>query len=281
MTCLDQYAANTFPVGTYPWAVPLNDTALYTSTTNTLFGRIPIKEEITDSLISDMTDAMIDLQMAVNDCKVANNAGNRSALDNAGNTLENFAKDLKDNQPTTPAILPAVTTPAIDAGDKAQDGGRCADILADPNNNSVQTNLNTANTEIISALPNVIWPSCDLFASTRWNHWKELVFFQVADGYKSGSSSPLSCGNCLSVDKNGLAMPGSGTYRATVMVAGGNLVASRTKSNLPDYLEPDNQLPQGNPALPYKTYDITDINYQTTTNDLVLCLNGRTDANCQ
>ncbi len=283
-TCLDDYAADVSG-GTYPWAAPLN-TALYTSTPTTLFGRIPDKDPIssTDSDILAIPNAIIDLQAATNACIVADNSVNQNALDNAGDFLENLAKDIKNKPPTIPPISSTITSAAKTAGDKAQDSGRCAKILADPINNTVQTNLNAANDALYAILPDFAWPgTCTLFGTNKWNHWKELVFFQVADGFKPGSAvtNAASCdASCLWVDKNGLAMPGSGKYKATVMVAGGNLVASRTKSNLPDYLELDNQLPKDNPALHYKTYDITDINYQIT-NDLVLCLNARKDENCK
>jgi len=277
-TCLENYAGG----GTYPWAAPLRDTTFYLSTpppviTDALFGRIPKKDEITDTDILAVIDAMFALQTAADSCKIANNSANRNTLDNAGNNLEDFAKDLRDIQPITPSSPPMpsdVTDPAIAAGNKAQDSGRCADILADPTGNSVQTNLDTTKSEIYSRLDPVIWPvGCSLFTSNTWNHWRDLVFYQVADGF-TPIDAGTSCGvNCLKVSGSGHTNQGTGTYHAVVIASGGNLVGSRATATLTDYLEGDNLLPKNTPTLSYKTYNLSDSLYPAT-NDLVLCLDG-------
>ena len=274
--CLDDYAASSG--GRYPWAAPINDTTFYASTANTRFGRLPRHQPITDPDIIAMMAAMTALQVAVDNCKLANNPANRNALDNAGNGLENAAKTVRDNQPTTPLISSSVTTPAINAGNDAQDNTRCFNILNNPTGDIVQTNLDTA-TDAISALPTTLgWPvSCTLFASAPWSHWRNMVFYQVADGFRPGSAA--SCGaSCLSVTGSGHTAAGSGSYHAALIAAGKKLTANRVITNTADYLEADNLLPQADSTKPYKTYRMTDGNYPTI-NDHVLCLDG--GVNCK
>jgi type II secretory pathway pseudopilin PulG len=274
--CLDDYAASNG--GRYPWAAPVTDTTFYVSTPNILFGRLPRHQPIADPDIIAMMDAMTALQVTVDNCKLANDATNRNALDNAGNDLENAAKTVRDNQPTTPAISSGVTTPAINAGNDAQDNSRCFNILNNPTGDIVQTNLDSA-TDAISALPPTLgWPvSCTLLTSTPWGHWRNMVFYQIADGFKPGSAA--SCGgSCLSVTGSGHTAAGSGSYHATVIAAGKKLTANRVITNMTDYLEADNLLPQADTTKPYKTYQVTDTNY-ATINDRVLCMDG--GVNCK
>lgn len=272
--CLDDYAVSAG--GRYPWAAPISDTTFYVSTTNTLFGRLPRHQPITDPDIIAMMDAMTSLQAAVDNCKLANNSTNRNTLDSSGISLENAAKTVRNNQPTTPPLSSSVTTPAISAGVKAQDSIRCSSILSNPTGNIVQTNLDSA-TDAMSALPPTLgWPvSCTLFTSTPWSHWRNMVFYQVADGFKPGSAA--SCGgSCLSVEGSGHTVAGSGSYHATLIVAGKQLTVNRVITNLTDYLEAVNLLPKVDSTKPFKTYRITDGNYPTI-NDYVLCLDGGTN----
>ena len=290
--CLDDYAARpsltipSQPHGKYPWSVPLTDTTNYLAVSNTIFGRIP-KYLTTNPNIIAILNAIAALQIAVNNCADTNTTAHINALGAAGSALENTATTIRNNQPTVPPVSSTITSPAIAAGDIAQDNESCNNIHTDPTSNSVQTNLNTANSALSSlsfpddaSMP-ISWPAIctTLYSSSYWPYWKELVFYQVAYGYRPGATTPLNCGaTCLSVTGTGNSSAGSGTYRAVVVVAGKKLGANRIPSNAADYLETENLLPQGNSAKPYTTYRPTDPAYQSV-NDLALCIDG--NVNCK
>lgn len=189
----------------------------------------------------------------------------RDYYDGIGNnTLANAADDLKD------------------AADTAKDWS-----LWWPSTSSIDNVLNdiysasaifSNNLPVDLSMPND-WPNCTLFSSVRWtNHWKNLIFYQLANGYKPGTSTP-SCGSsCLSIKVSDQAAPGSGNYRAVIIAAGKRLTASRDPSVPDDYLDQDNLLPRYDVSKPYKTYRTTDVAHQNI-NDLVLCLDGGT-GNC-
>ena len=93
------------------------------------------------------------------------------------------------------------------------------------------------------------------------------------------AGSAATCGsNCLNVAGSAHNAAGSGSYRATVIVAGKKLTANRTAANAADYLEADNLLPRNDPTQPYKSYRVTDAEY-LTINDLVLCVDNK--VNCK
>ena len=285
--CLDDYASTSGQK--YPWAAPVSPLS-YNSTPNTLFGRIP--DHPSDSVIRDMLDKISTLQTSVNNCALTDNSANQTALVNAGLNLSIAAALVATSQPTAPAIPTTVTVPAKTAGDRAQDSGRCANILADPPNDIVQTNLNTVNIAI-SSITGIYWPaSCTLITSPYWTTWKELVFYQIANGYKPNSAASCISG-CLSIIGSGNSNIGSGTYRAVLAIAGKSFSSqSRPSSANPpiDYLS--NSTSEGstvsglvpnahssvNPTTTFKTYNLSDPDYKNI-NDLVLCLDGK--SNCK
>ena len=120
-----------------------------------------------------------------------------------------------------------------------------------------------------------VWPSsCTLFTSSYWADWRNLVFYQVANGYQPGIATP-GCIGCLSIS-------GSGTYRATVLVARRAIGTQAHTSPATDpptpYLEGINPHSGSTPATTFETYNSSDLNYPTI-NDLVLCLDGKN--NCK
>ncbi|MCR4303059.1 MAG: hypothetical protein NUV63_02370 [Gallionella sp.] len=120
------------------------------------------------------------------------------------------------------------------------------------------------------------WPVDCLFTSVYWPDWRNLVFYQVADGYQPGGSA--SCVGCLSIAGSGNTAAGSGTYHAAVLVArraiGGQV---RNPTDSTTYLENLNRH-QATLATTFETYNSSDPNY-STVNDLVLCLDG--NSNCK
>lgn len=301
--CLDDYAAQpslTNPaerINKYPWAAPVSPVG-YTSTSNTVFGRVPDAPTITTSTevpidsgnasnpkIVALLNALDALEVAVNACLDANNSANRNALDDAGDTLEKAAKKVRDAQPTTPKILSSVTTPAKNAGNDAQDSNRCKNIN-NGTNDDVQVNLAAANTALGSVTVTINndpedasmpteWPaSCILSppAVSYWPNWKELVFYRVASGYTPNSARTCG-GSCLSISGNGNPNQGSGSYRAAVIVAGKNLAqTARVPTNTSSYLEGVNSAVAASTTL--ETWQ----NAERATkhiNDIVLCVDGK------
>lgn len=79
---------------------------------------------------------------------------------------------------------------------------------------------------------------CSVTNSWFTHHWREQVFYAIADGYKPGTSSP-SCGTCLTVETKT-------SLRAVVIVARKALPGQdRTsgKANAANYLESQNATP--------------------------------------
>jgi hypothetical protein len=268
-SCLDSYAVANG--SKYPWAASVSDTTQYISNLNTLFGRLP-RYPTTDTNIISMLDAMSSLQLAVNSCQKSNSTSNQTTLVNAGKVLENTANTLGSIQPTTPPILGTVTNSAQTAGDKAQDSGRCADILSNPTTNSVQMNLNAANAGIP---PSVVWPaSCTTLSQplAYWNDWKNQVFYQIDTQYSpSGSGAPSV--PSLSIINS------TGNYRAVVIVARSPLSGQvRNPTDPTTYLEGINQHTNPAPSIIFVSNSISNTNYQTV-NDLALCLDGQ--VNCK
>jgi len=124
------------------------------------------------------------------------------------------------------------------------------------------------------------WPNCTLFSSSYWPDWKNLVFYQIADGYKPGSGSSCS-GTCLTINGSGNTMGSNGTYHAAIALAGKKIPdnATRTPSSITNYLE-GVQANRTNPpsSTTFDTYKTFDPNYPAA-NDLVLCLDG--GSNCK
>ena len=269
--CLDEYAA--YPAGKYPWAASVSDTN-YMGIFGTRFGRLSYQQPNTSTspVSATLYAALSALQIAVNNYASSGSLADKTALIGAGN----YVISLKNT-------IPAITDPVNTAGDWAvefADGGKTQAqatskislanaALAPYQNSSPDLDMSSAWT-----------PFCiTLFNSSYWPDWKELVFYQIAYGYRPGATTPLNCGaTCLSVTGTGNSTAGSGTYRAVVVVAGKKLGANRIPTNATDYLETENLLPQGNSAKPYTTYRPTDPAYQSV-NDLALCIDG--NVNCK
>lgn len=263
--CLDSYAAANGDK--YPWASDSTNLSFSYSKSNTLFGKVP-KHQAPDSRVLDMLNSINALQVAVTNC--ANGVGNQLTLESRGSTLKNDAKDVRDNQPTTPPIPTTVTSPARNAGDKAkQRDVTCSDIEDDPTGNSIQTNLSAAIVALDSLDSTFPWHvSCTLFSSANgyWPQWQNQVFYQVDDRYKPGGASGTP-----SITINGV-----GNNRAVVVVARSTLNGqTRNPSTAPTgYLESDNVHTSNNPNSNFIFNRPGDAGF-SNVNDLVLCLDGR------
>ena len=282
--CLDSYADTSN--GKYPWAAPASDPAV-TGTYGTLFGRVSTSPNTstsagTNPAATTLNSALNALQTALDNYFAVGNAANRTILINAGN----YVISLK-NSIASPPAPPGFSNTIDTAGDWAKEFAfgmhsyasvtqKITDAL-----NAVAPLITPAD----SGMP-TIWPtSCTLFASTYWAGWQNLVFYQIADGYKPGTITP-SCGNCLTINGSGNTNGGNGTYRAAIIVAG-KMTGIQTRSTAPDiqnrnnYLEGLNTI--GKTDIPttynFETYKTSDSSYQSTTNDLVLCLDGKN--NCK
>lgn len=120
-----------------------------------------------------------------------------------------------------------------------------------------------------------VWPSsCTLFTSSYWTSWRNLVFYQVANGYQPGGSTSCTP-NCITINN-------SGAYLAATLVARraiGTQVRTSPATDPPTpYLEGINPHSGSAPATTFETYNSSDPNY-STVNDLVLCLDGKN--NCK
>lgn len=282
-TCLDDYAL--VNANAYPWAAPVSDTTNYAGILNTRFGRLPQFTPY-NSNVQLLLNDVAGLQLALNNYSASpNDAIIRQAFIDAGLKLYNDADSLSQN--TAPPLTADDLSKAKDAGDKAQPP-HTPEITA--SNTTVQAYLNDFQlTEINLTLTNFAesgvtpgWASgCTLFSSSYWPDWKNLVFYQIADGYKPGGSGSCSTA-CLAITGSGNTVEGSGTYRAAVAVAG-KMKPGQTSRNatlVSDYLELQNQ--SGKTDLPtstsFETYKTFDTQYPIV-NDLVLCLDGRN--NCK
>jgi len=287
--CLDDYAVTSG--GKYPWAVPVSTPTAFSPLImgeyNTLFGRLPTRPSVqlmsTPAMITTMQSKFDELWTTLAVFAASKTFANLSTMKAKASAAKNAADTVGDYYDGTPLENPAddLKDAADDAKDNLTTSSSAAAIAA------IQQDIVDAANAFTSAMTVAFsqasgmantWPaSCTLFSSVHWEHWKDLVFYQVASGYRPKDSS-ASCGNCLSVEGGGHNLAGSGSYRATVIVAGKKLTANRTPSNIGDYLDADNLLPSGDYTKPYKTHRITDAAYQSV-NDLVLCLDGK--VNCQ
>lgn len=119
---------------------------------------------------------------------------------------------------------------------------------------------------------------------TYWNNgsgWGNLVFYQLASGYRPRLSMTPTCGaSCLAITGSGNSNAGSGSYRAVLIMASSAIgVQNRSiPSVTSNYLEEDNVHSTPSPSLTFETYVKTDSQY-AIVNDLVICLDGNN--NCQ
>lgn len=330
--CLDDYA--TASHNKYPWANSLSDAAYVDPTktwndlktdapyidnlpTNIRFGRIRVvpidsnpANSSNDPKVLAVKNALNGLQTAETNCQTNDNL--QTQLADAATALLAALANIS-NPPFTTSFITSATAAANATGTLT---GNCNYIENHGSSNSVQTNLTTAfNAFNSTTIPEDItmqgswdWTapsshtSCyNLFNSAYWDDWRQLVFYQLADGYKPGTTTPTCGTSCLSASGSGNPNPGSGNYRATVIIAGKKTGGqARTATSAPcsttgtsiaqnrcaaNYLEgsinPVNKtdVPSGANALNFETYKTSDSQYQATTNDLVICVDG--DINCK
>lgn len=297
-TCLDDYAMASSS-GNYPWAAPAIDSSPYPSRLgvfNALFGRISdVSSNATsagggpyNATTTTLLNALTSLQQLLNNYP---GSTSNTTLKNSGISLANAAQ----NANTLPN---SVTNPADTTGDKARD---LANGVAGITNATVQSWINTTNAALVSAgitastdntMPSS-WSSvasCNnlINASTYWNDWRDLVFYQVSTACQPGSTTCNTAAN-LSISGSGNPNLGSGSYRAAVIMAG-KKIGTQTRPSytlLPnDYLANTTSeissdpafVPNAHndtaPATTFITYKPSDPYYQSV-NDLVLCIDGK------
>jgi hypothetical protein len=285
--CLDDYA--TFPTNgshKYPWATPISDTTAYPNRTgayNVFFGRISdIPSNVTSppptltAADTALKNKILDLQTAF--AAYQDGSGTISNLQNKGDALKDFAHNPPYNQ---------------SSGNPAYDAGRYADNWTVSSSETTMASLISSALDVYSAskdstMPNNwgVIPSCNaLFTSGYWQDWRNLVFYQIANGYQPGSAGSCTTGTtCLSISGSGNTVSGSGTYRATVAVAGkmrpGQARATSADQQVrTNYLENLNTTNKTDipTSVVFETYKTSDSSYQNTSNDLVLCLDGKTN----
>jgi type II secretory pathway pseudopilin PulG len=268
--CLDDYAAD--PSNTnhrYPWAAlvsALNPS--HTGTYQVLFGWIGDIPSIDTSSpgtppIGTLLTYIQYVQTALTNYVNTPNASNLNALNNAGDTLKDFTVS------GSPAHTAGVTADGCT-------GTSCTTTL--------QNQLNTAmGGASVDSTMFASWPpTCTIFSSTYWNDWRDLVFYQVADGFQPQSTTtPTSCTpttTCLTIS-------GSGSYRAAVLVSRKMLTGQTRPSyaNPPDnYLEANGTISNSHqsainatpaPSVNFITYSPSNNNF-SMVNDLALCLDG-------
>lgn len=292
-TCMDNYAAGS--VNKYPWPAPASDLT-YTSSSGTLFGRIPTQPTVntttttpatssSDPNVVALLNALANLQTAETNCQSNDNL--QSALSNAGHALLNALGNIT-NPPFTTSFINNATSAGNAAINPISGNSACDYIQNHPSTNPVQTYLNSANSALSGINITTItqedasmqptWRGGCFVAGTYWSDWENLVFYQVADGFRPNGL--LTCNNnCLSVVGSASNSAGSGSYRAVLLLArkyiGTDAPPSRTASNVMTYLEPINLLPSAisTNIPPYNTFRPTDASFQTV-NDLAQCLDG-------
>ncbi len=289
-SCLDDFAAvATNTNHKYPWAALVSDTTAFpnrTGTYNVLFGRV---SEIPSNATSGggplppiqqaLQNQIIALQTAL--ANYLNGTGTLSNLTNTGDTLKDFALNSPYNLPSTdPAVL----------------SGLYADNWNGSSSSTTLTGYINSALNALSPSDNTLpgsWagiPSCNklILNSTYWTDWRDLVFYQVANGYQPGGAGTCTVNTtCLSIGGSGNPAAGNGSYRASVIIAGKILPAQTRPStaNPPDnYLEVaagnSHQSQAGaTPSVNFITYRPSDTANYLTVNDLVLCVDGKN--NCQ
>lgn len=293
--CMDNYAATSS--SKYPWPAPASDTTNYYSVSGTLFGRVPSQPTIntttttpatssSDPNVVALLNALAGLQTAETNCQ--SNDHLQSALSSAGHTLLNALGNIT-NPPFTSTFINNATSAGNAAINNISGNTACDYISNHPSTNPVQTYLNSANSALSGinittvtqedASMQPAWPAGCFVAGTYWDDWKNLMFYQVADGFRPNGL--LSCNNnCLSVVGSANNSAGSGSYRAVMLVAR-RYIASDTVprsapyTNAAAYLEPINLLPPASSTNipPYNAFRPTDASFQTV-NDLAQCLDG-------
>jgi len=265
--CLDSHALNNGQ--RYPWAVPVTTPTTplsgMVSAPNTFFGRFQ------RDLVGLMFALFDDMVAAIDAYEASRTSANYdakqaaySAAQISANDVKNYYSDL-NNIPLKDAAanmeVAANNVSNLNASSTATDFTNMRQALAD------------ARTAFSNLLPAT---NCTLFSSSYWNRsWKDLVFYQVANGFQPGGSGSCGTGTCLTIN-------GSGAYHAAVIVAGralsGQSPRNVTASPPGTYLEAGNAHSGATPPVSFVTYRPDDAANYSTVNDLVLCLDGK--VNC-
>lgn len=286
--CLDDYAfaaGNTYHK--YPWAAPVTDLTAPLNRSGIFdvrFGRFPDIANTSTSIGTPtpddlaLQDKIVALQTALT--KYINGTGSLFTLRNKGDDLEDFAQGSPYFQSST--------EPARAAGLYAENclGMSCTGTLA----TKITTALNAIPGAPDTTMP-TDWtaiPSCnDLINSSYWPDWRDLVFYQIAHEYRpGGTGSSGACGACLSISGSGNTNAGTGAYLASVTIAG-KMIGTQARTSVANMQDRNNYLEGLNPtnktniptSTTYETYKISDTNYQSITNDLVICVDGKN--NCK
>jgi len=282
-SCLDEYALSN-PKGNYPWPAKIsnNDYTSYWNSSYILFGRIPTRPNVftTSPNAQTFIDMVNTLQVALNNYAASNTAATRSALDTAGDALDDYAD---------------IVGGPVSGGtaDKGETAGKLAEKLARTPPESTVANVQSKIDIAIDGLrgdglisnasvaPNSMltyWPNCPILTNPAgyWeNSWKSLLFFQVADNCRTFFGDCNASGGDLAVSGSGNLNGGSGTYRAAVVLSRKMLPGkSRPSTTTSDYLESTNvQNETDTTPNTFLTYKMTDSDF-STVNDLVMCLDG-------
>lgn len=272
--CLDSYAA--VSAGRYPWAAPITDTLNYRAAVSVYYGRIPaqpraLTAEITDGKVNALLDALAALQLALDRYAASNTSANRSALQAAGATLVGSA--LAISASGSPALPGNITDGANTAGIAAQALVQSPPIGTVAN---IRNLLQTCFSGMIAASVPLDgsmalgWPAnCGHVGSNYWNHWRNEVFYQVAEGAQPGGHGCIAGSTCLRLN-------GSGSYHAMVLVAGPTLAGQTPRQAAA--LPPASWLEGANlhtaPAIDFESHRRIDAASESV-NDLAVCLDGR------
>jgi len=276
--CLDNYAADPSNANhRYPWAALASNTNSWPNRKgdyDVRFGRVPEIPDISTTGGSPPTGTLLSLiqavQTALNNYINNPTSGNLSTLNHQGDHLKDYSGS---------------TSAAVTAGSTADNcsGMSCATTL--------QSQLDTAMGAgpPDSTMPAAWTSACTSFFTSvspqsYWPDWRDLVFFQVADGYQPGGGTFTP----LHITGSGNTVVDNNTYRAAVIVGRKALTGQvrPSYSNPPDnYLETlggnsnSHQSAIGvTPSTNFITYKSFDPSY-STVNDLVLCLDGKN--NCK
>lgn len=282
--CLDDYAAtNTYH--RYPWAAPVSDITAWpnrTGTYNVLFGRMSEIPNINTSAGGSPppTGTLLTNLNAVQTALTAyiNGTGSLNNLKNKGDTLKDYAQSI-GQAPTDPARAAGITA------------DNCAGMSCTA---TLQNQLNQA---LCGGSPDgsmsCTWTtvtSCNqMVSSSYWPDWRDLVFYQIADGCHPTSNTNDDCrpGGAtfapLHISGSGNPVADNNTYRAAVVIAGKTLTGQTrpsTASPPNNYLETaggnSHQSVAGvTPVVNFTTYKSSDTANYSTVNDLVLCLDGK------
>ncbi|MEO6976440.1 MAG: hypothetical protein ABI144_11310 [Gallionella sp.] len=275
--CLDNYAADSSNTNhRYPWAALVSNTNTWPSRNgdnDVRFGRVSETPDTSTTSGSPPTGTLLtyiqNVQNALNVYLNAPTSGNLSTLQDKGDHLKDYATS---------------GTPAYQAGYTAD---HCSGLSC---TSTLQSQLDTAMGAGSDPTMPADWTfACQsFFRSTSpqsyWTDWRDLVFFQVADGYQPGGGTFTP----LHISGSGNTVVDNNTYRAAVLVGRKTLTGQQRLSSTDIYptTPPDNYLETlggstnshqsavgVTPSTSFITYKSFDPSY-STVNDLVLCLDG-------